>query len=83
MPGRLRRLASALAAGGGQQPLLHRVEGLAVEIGLAVVDGDVADLRFALKEVGVRRNAEALLQVDGDLDRRARHRLVERGVAAR
>src|SRR5713226_3880027 len=73
----------AFGAGGHQQPLLRRVQRLAVEIGLAVLNGEVPDLRPALKQAGVRRDAEALAQIDGDLDRGARHRLVERRVSAR
>src|SRR5258707_13124755 len=67
----------------GQQPLLRAVQRLTVEIGLAVLNCHVADLRLTLEQAGVRWNAETLPQIDGDLDRRARHRLIERGVAAR
>src|SRR5258708_1841375 len=77
------RSVFALHAGGGQQPLLRGIQWLAVEIGLAVLNCHVADLRLTLEQLGVRRNAETLLQIDGDLDRRARHCLVERRVTAR
>src|ERR1043166_7345009 len=75
-------LSPAFAASRLEQPLLRRVQPMAIEKDLAITSGDVADLGLALKQLGIGGDAEALLQVDGNLYGRAGHRLVERGVAA-
>src|SRR5258708_31306492 len=67
------RSVFALHAGGGQQPLLRGIQWLAVEIGLAVLNCHVADLRLTLEQLRVRRNAVKLMQIDGDHDRRGHH----------
>src|SRR5437667_8409456 len=65
------RSVFSFGAGRHQQTLLRGVQRLAIEIDLAVLNGDVADLRSALKQPGIGRDAKALAQIDGDLDRGA------------
>src|SRR5579883_2998582 len=51
-----------------EQGFLRAAERYAVEIGLTALNGDVADLGPAMEKARIGGNAEAALQVDGDLD---------------